>query len=300
MPIRDLHLARDYNRSIARPIRWIHIAAAAARTPLDPLCRWFAHPSRSTWAPHLVLGALGVWLLLPYDAWMLDRITSLRIGGDLRREIEAAQQYGQGLSSLLVALVIWLQDPARRRRLADWLLAFVLTGIIATALKILLARPRPLLDEPEIFLGPLGAYPLGPDVGFRSSWQFWDVHTTKLWSMPSSHTAYIAVMAVFLAATYPRLRYLVFPMIAVVGFGRAVSGSHYITDIIAGIAVGVAVAHTTVHFRWGQRLLDATLRRLLRRGDPVAAPGPPTGGVLTNAARESTTPPVSTPVSSRG
>jgi membrane-associated phospholipid phosphatase len=309
MPIPDLRLARDYNRSVAPPIRWLHISLAAISLASGPLRRWIGGPSRRTWLPYVLVAALLVWLLVPYDDVLLRAVASLNVGGDLRRELEAAQQYGQTLSSLLVALVIWLQDPARRRRLADWAVAFAVTGILATSLKILLGRPRPTLDEPHMFIGPLGAYPLGLEVGFRSSWHFWDVHTTKLWSMPSSHTAYIAVMAVFIATTYPRLKYLVFPMIAVVGFGRALTGAHYITDIIAGAALGLAVAHTVIVFSWGQRLLDRLARRLFpnRRGaraEPspsVAAARPRTSSAPGTApARHAADPAEPARVTSRG
>lgn len=260
-----MNVASDYNRSLPAPIRWAHIAVSVVLLALRPIIRWGAAPGRVTWFPYLAIGLLLIILLFPLDERITRVLTSFRLGGDVRREIEAAQQYGQLVSSILVAAVIWLQDPARRRRLADWAAAFVITGVLATFLKIFLGRPRPVLNEPEMFLGPLGAYPLGTDVGIRHSWEIWAGISSKLWSMPSSHTAYIAVMAVFIAMLYPRLRYLAFGMIAVVGFGRMVTGAHYFTDVIAGAALGLAVCHTVVAFRWGQIALDVLARRQSER-----------------------------------
>jgi membrane-associated phospholipid phosphatase len=243
MPTPDLLRARDYNRSIAPPIRWIHIALV----PLRPLIAWFTHPARITWAPYLVLAGLAVWLLLPHDEANLHRFS-------LRTQFDTNLFYAGPILFLLLALATRTQ----RRRLADGAAALALTALAALALKVLFARPRPFLDEPEIFLGPLGAYPLGPEIGFRSSWQIWDAHTSALWSMPSSGIALTAATSIIIATTYPRLRSVAVLLLAAVSIATALTGAHYLTDIVAGAALGLAVAHTTLRFRWGQHLLDAT------------------------------------------
>lgn len=276
-----MQIARDYNRSLAPPIRWLHILSAFIRRLLAPALEWATAPTRITWVPWVAGGFLAVLILLPWDESISRAFRSVRFGGDIRRELEAAQQYGQALSSLLVAAVIWLQHPAGRRRLADWLAAFVITGILATFLKMFLGRPRPLLDEPDMFLGPLGAYPLGPEVGIRHAWEIWGGISSKLWSMPSSHSAYIAVMAVFIGSAYPRLRIIVYPMVAIVALARVQTGAHYLTDVIAGAALGIAICHTAVTFRWGQRLLDAIVRR---RNQPQPLAATPSGDAMPDAA----------------
>lgn len=219
--------------------------------------RWILAPNRITWFPHLAVGFLLIIVLLPWDETISRLLRFDHLSGETLRALDAAQQYWLVVSLLLLAAVIWLQDPARRQSLADWVAALVVTGILAMALKMFLGRPRPVLDEPEIFLGPLGAYPLGPDAGIRHAWEIGTGVSTTLWSMPSSQTAFVAVAAVFIAFTYRRLRYLAFAVLALAALLPVQTGGHYFTDVIAGVALGLAVGQTVMTFRWGQRALDA-------------------------------------------
>lgn len=122
--------------------------------------------------------------------------------------------------TILVVLVIWLLDPSHRRRLIDWLVAIGIAALLAFGLKMLIGRPRPVLGEPEMVLGPFGMYPVPVDHGFvvTRAWAFWQDDVAKLWSMPSSHTVFAVVAAGMLASWYPRLRGL---MIAVAGLVAA-------------------------------------------------------------------------------
>lgn len=176
---------------------------------------------------------------------------SLPIGGDIRRELEALQQFGQGGMTVLVALAIWLLDPPNRRRLLDWLGAVGAAAVLSFGLKMLLGRPRPVLDEPDLLLGPLGMHPLPTDDGpvVTHAWAFWQEGAEKLWSMPSSHTVYAVVAAATLAGWYPRLRWLMVVMVGLVGCSRVAFGAHYPSDVAAGVAVGLmAVGFAR---RWG-------------------------------------------------
>jgi undecaprenyl-diphosphatase len=151
--------------------------------------------------------------------------------------LEVAQQFGDLLSIALVATLIWLLDPTRRRVL--WLGAGSLAcaGIIGTAAKNLVGRPRPKFADAS-FLGPWGTYDLGANGGVRHAWEFWRGHWADLTSMPSSHTLFAAALAAFLAFAYPRLRGLVVVLVVVVGVARVVLRSHYPSDVLVGGAVG--------------------------------------------------------------
>jgi membrane-associated phospholipid phosphatase len=214
-----------------------------------------------TWFPYLVAGAALFVLLLPLDGPISRALRAIPIRGDVRREIESLQQYGQTVSTIIVAVAIWLQDPRHRRALANWAAAWAVAAVCVFLAKGLIGRPRPQYGDPLYFLGPLGQYPVsravnGHPVGVRHAWEFWSGISSDLWSMPSSHTAYAACMGVFVSHLYPRLRPLMLALVVFVGVARVVTGAHYPTDVVVGAALGLAVTHTAVDRRWGHRALD--------------------------------------------
>lgn len=71
------------------------------------------------------------------------------LGGDIKRELEAAQQYGQFTCTVVLMLAVWLLDPGRRRRLLDWLAGAAITGAVAFPMKMFFGRPRPKFEDPR-------------------------------------------------------------------------------------------------------------------------------------------------------
>lgn len=278
--------ARDYNRGLPAPVRWAHIALSAAHPLARPIASWATNPRRASWAPALLVGLFLTLLLLPFDGALSRLVAHIRLGGDIRRELEALQQYGQGLSSLLIAAVIWAQDPPRRRKLANWAAALILAFAAVFLLKTMLGRPRPKYDDPWFFLGPFGAYPV-TGAGVRHAWELWGGISSDLWSMPSSHTAYAVVMAVFISATYPRLRPLVFLVAALVGVGRILTRAHYPSDVAAGWTIGAAVASAAITARCGERVLDHFMRRPSAQAVPGSSATPALSPGASHAAERS-------------
>ena len=208
-------------------------------------------------------GAIGVGLLLGAFVWPLDgaiarSASTLResLGGDLRRELETIQQFGDLITTLLIAWVIWAVDPARRRRLLDWGFAIGLTAVVVSGLKMFIGRPRPKFDDPALLLGPWGAYPVGDDVGVRHAWEIGSGISSDLWSMPSSHTAYAAVAGAFLMTVYPRLRGFCVALIVIVGACRVLFGAHYPSDVAVGAGIGLGIGLWSARRYAGVRLLD--------------------------------------------
>jgi membrane-associated phospholipid phosphatase len=253
--------ARDYNRGLAAPIRWAHIALATLARLTGNLLPWLYNPARRTWAPTLLLSLILVLALLPLDGPIARLFKTYSLGGDVRRELEALQQYGQGTCSAILAVILWLQSPAKRRELWNWAAAMALTWLAVFLLKTMVGRPRPLYDDPWTFLGPFGQYPIGPGKGVHHAWELWADISSRLWSMPSSHTAYACVASVFLASVYPRLRILLTILAIVVGLGRIITHAHYPTDVIAGAGIGLACTRYTLANRLGTRLADRLLGR---------------------------------------
>jgi membrane-associated phospholipid phosphatase len=290
-----LRNARDYNRGLAPPVRGLHAVWALIAPIVGPVAAWIWHPLRRMWALPLLVTAAMFPLVHRLDPSITAWATSIRLGGDARREFEALQQYGQGVSIVVVGLVIWLQDPARRRRLADWGAALAVAFLFVQIGKLLVGRPRPKYGDPFVFLGPLGQYPVlrtvnGEPVGIRHAWELWGGISSDLASMPSSHTVYAVIMAVVLGTLYPRLRAIVWVLAVVVGAGRVMTNAHYATDVLVGAGLGMAVGWTAMRFCWGQRVLErlgwgraATERDASRR--VVAASGAESGELLP-ASRE--------------
>lgn len=243
MAPRSIRISWEHNHGLVLPIRVGH----AIWWFWSPVHGWAAQERRRFWALPGLYGLLAAWALWPLDPWVAGLVTaggtrgSLPIGGDIRRELEALQQFGQGGMTVLVALAIWLLDPPNRRRLLDWLAAIGVAAVLAFGLKMLIGRPRPVLGEPELLLGPFGMYPLPTGDGrvMTHAWAFWQEDVGKLWSMPSSHTVYAVVAAAMLAGWYPRLRWLMVFMAGLVAFSRVAFGAHYPADVAAGAAVGL-------------------------------------------------------------
>ena len=104
-------------------------------------------------------------------------------------------------------------------------LQMLLTGAICLLvykqLKARTGRPRPFLASDAIFrtVPPLDQY-----------------------SFPSGHTLHAVAFSTVVLAWYPQLSWLVVPFTLLVAISRLVLGLHYPSDVLAGAAVGGAIA----------------------------------------------------------
>lgn len=254
-----LNTAGDYNRSLAPPMRWGHWLWALVAWVFGPTFAWAREPIRRHWAMPLLLGLIGFVVLYPLDGPIARLMGRIRLGGDLVGELRFLGQYGALSSVVIIGIVIWVLDGRNRQRILDLVAAGIATATVVLGLKMLIGRPRPRLGDPEVILGPFGAYPVHAadpetgEIGLRYAWEFWAGISSDLWSMPSSHTSAAVVLSVFLAALYPRLRGLVIVLATIVACSRVIFGAHYPTDVVVGAAVGYAVAYRAVQGAWGRR-----------------------------------------------
>jgi undecaprenyl-diphosphatase len=132
-------------------------------------------------------------------------------------------------------------DVRCRRVLPCAALSGVLAALVAagltTLLKDLFERVRPALADPPI--EALVATPNSP-------------------SFPSGHAATAFAAAIAVGAFYPRLRWPLLGLAAVVGLSRIYLGVHYWLDVLAGTALGIGVGLAVV---WATRRLLAWLGR---------------------------------------
>lgn len=129
---------------------------------------------------------------------------------------------GVAVMAVLLACILW------RRRLDYWLLALVATvpgGMFVNGLmKLAFGRARPTFDHPLV--------------------------TLSTYSFPSGHTSgvtlfygYLACLLVAHMASRGRRAAVIaaaMAMVALVGFSRIYLGAHYLTDVLAGAAEGLA------------------------------------------------------------
>jgi membrane-associated phospholipid phosphatase len=209
------------------------------------------------WGWLLALGIGGAFLLHPLDAPIDRWVHAGVVGGDIRREWHALQQYGQATVTAIALLIILLQDPVRRARLWDYALTLLILGPVTFGLKMLVGRPRPVLADPDTFTGPFGVYPLALDGGAKVLARAWDLGGpagSKLWSMPSSHTAFAVALSVFLSLLYPRLKWIFIVLALIVAGGRLVFDAHWFTDVWVGACVAGAIAHAVCSQNLGVRV----------------------------------------------
>jgi hypothetical protein len=175
----------------------------------------------------LCLAALGV--LVYEGVGGVTRLDRVSLRGDLGRELRWLGQYGQFACVAIVALCIWQLDVPRRRTVAVLFVAVVATSAAAAAGKRLAGRVRPGFERAGQFLGPAAA---ADGAGHQS--------------FPSGHTASAVAMTVVLAAVYPRVRGLLWALAAACGLLRWVRDAHWLSDVLAGAAVGYAIAELTL------------------------------------------------------
>lgn len=175
--------------------------------------------------------ALLVLLAMPgLDRGLLDWLSAWGKEGLGRLYAQGAYWAGHGAVQIS-ASVLWLLAAKYYKAKAEFysgfaaLAAVVGSGVLVQVLKHLVGRARPRTTlSPWEYLGP----------SFDS-----DLH-----SFPSGHTATSFALAAVLASRFPRQAWLFYLLAALVGVGRVAGGSHYPSDVLAGVLLGVAVGWT--------------------------------------------------------
>ena len=212
----------------------------------------------------LLLLGVAAAAVFPFDDSIHRFVDRWEVDGDVARELNALQQYGQLTMTCIVAVVFVRVQPRRWRRLLDLWLALGLGFAATYVAKHLVGRVRPEYDDPWMFVGPFGSYQAPGESEAISSWSG-DYHLS---SMPSSHVVGAVVLSVFLTVVEPRLRGVAIFLAATVGAVRVITRGHYPSDVMVGALIGYAIAAPVMYRCVGVGLLDAVWRVFDRTATP--------------------------------
>lgn len=132
------------------------------------------------------------------------------------------------LSLLLLAVGYGVKLPQWKDAGRQSLIAHGLVAVSANILKHVIGRPRPkFMHTGKLELSPAGG----------SGWD----------SFPSGHAAASFAVATVLAAKFPRARWPILAAAVAIAASRILRGSHYLTDVAGGAALGCVMGVIAVH-----------------------------------------------------
>jgi len=131
------------------------------------------------------------------------------------------------LSLILLAVGFGLRQPQWKDAGWQTLIAHGLAALSANMLKQMIGRARPKFMHAGIEFSPIGG----------SGWD----------SFPSGHAAASIAVATVLAVKFPRVRWPVLALAVAIGASRIFRGSHYLTDVAGGAALGCVMGIIAAH-----------------------------------------------------
>jgi membrane-associated phospholipid phosphatase len=189
-----------------------------------------------------VLGAMAGVMFLGLDGPLGRILESLGHSGWGKAWGQAA--YWMGLGGVQIAAAVLVLVLALRYRSLSWrragrdaLWAVVVAGLSSQVLKHLVGRARPRLHlAPSALVGPT----------LDSDWA----------SFASGHAATSFALAAVLAARWPQGAVIFYTLAGFIAVGRVLSGSHYPSDVLGGMALGLMVGWLLA-MRWQHRETEA-------------------------------------------
>src|SRR3972149_7238749 len=180
----------------------------------------------------VLLGSLGLpFFVTPVDLWLSRALLPFK-GSPWESFFELTNYLGHGLflGSLCTALILW--GVWRKKPVPFWcgqsgLAAFLSGGLLVQILKHLFGRVRPwALGAGNFF---------GPHLGGSFS------------SFPSGHSVSLFALAAILGHALPSWRSGFFALAALGALSRVIVGAHFLSDVVAGAALGFWVGFCLIH-----------------------------------------------------
>jgi membrane-associated phospholipid phosphatase len=206
-------------------------------------------PAASRLAAALALLTIGACCitLMQLDVPLLRFLRSLDLSS-IQRMGDWGEMVGNGASLVAVSLCLlacgwfggrkqWMQAGM------ESLLAHGCVGLLVNGLKHLIGRPRPRLTH-------------------SGEWQWWPSWDSGLDSFPSGHTSATFAVVTVLARHWPGAAWIGYGLATWVAMSRVWRGSHFATDVVAGMVAGVVVGSVFAAplGRWRETLSYAIAR----------------------------------------
>ena len=151
----------------------------------------------------------------------------LRSAGEILEEL--GKSHWVLIYCLATIIIAWrsMRDVAHRH--IEFFLSVAISGILANVIKVIACRPRPMLMLTEGI----------------TQWDVFAFRMEYLWnSFPSGHATTGLAIAISGSAAWPKLRWLFWSLGIAIAVARMIVDAHYLSDVIAGSALGAVVAVT--------------------------------------------------------
>jgi membrane-associated phospholipid phosphatase len=145
--------------------------------------------------------------------------------------LESAESFGNGAGVVLLLVAAYFLRTVGGGAMVRLSLVSLGSGLLADAFKLVIARTRPRnFDLHQGILESFGGWL--PSANAHTAMQ----------SFPSAHVATAVGLAYGLTYFYPRGKWVFASFTALVFFQRLQTGAHFVSDALAGMAVGWGVA----------------------------------------------------------
>lgn len=151
--------------------------------------------------------------------------------------------------SFLFLTILFLWQRKTRKWVAPLWLSFSLSVMLSFILKIAVQRLRPF-QQNLIYLLP---------VLENSNFLTWN------FSFPSFQTMFAFCAIPILSKNFSRFKYLWIAFALLVGFSRIYLGLHFLSDVLAGAFIGLAIGETIVLLEQKNHFWEKSYKKILKK-----------------------------------
>ena len=195
---------------------------------------WFARVKPWAWLAVAVVTFIAASAI---DPWVFHHVQKPNIYD---------QDWGRALRSvgywplwMILSLALWLVDRKRGqgyRRAAFLAGSITVAGILGELLKLVVRRERPGTHNGVYGFRPFTDHPF----------------SSRNFGMPSSHAVIAFSGAAALSILFPEATIVWYALAIGCGITRVLSGAHFLSDVVAGAAIGIGVSIVMAR-RWGSK-----------------------------------------------